>query len=252
MCSTGISRGEWGWRALGALLAVGLLTSTLAAGSPGDDVVRQADELLAASQAAQAEVLLQEALAKGGPGPQPGAAASVEVLLRLGIAQSLQSKYAESEATFRAALALAPREPRVPQNLGLLFLRQQRYDEAIQYFQQALDVQPGNPESNFFIGRIHERRGNQEEALRSYIAELNVNPVNGNAWRQYLVLRGAERPAKQAFPWNMLAIWLVVVVVSATLYWLKRTYWDLQSSPGFRQEPEGPEFPGSAQKQPEE
>jgi tetratricopeptide (TPR) repeat protein len=233
-------------------VAIGVLTSTLAAGSAGDDVVKRADELLGASQAAQAEVLLQEALAKAGPDPQPGGAASVEVLLRLGTAQSLQSKYVESEATFRAALELAPREPRVPQNLGLLFLRQERYDDAIQYFQRALEVRPGNPESNFYIGRIHERRGNPEEALRSYIAELNVNPANGNAWRYYWLLRRGERAGKRPFPWDMLAIWLVVVVVSATLYWLKRTYWDLQSSPGFRQEPEGPEFPGSAEKQREE
>jgi len=252
MCSTGISRGKRLRGTFWPVLVVGILLAGLAPPCPAADVLSQADELLGKGQAAEAEVLLQGTLGEAGPGPRPGRAASVEVLLRLATAQSLQSKYAEGEATLRTALELAPKEPRVAQGLGLLFLRQERYDEAIQYFQQALDVQPGNPESNFYIGRVHERRGNPEAALRSYIAELNVNPTSGNAWRQYLSLRGGERAGQRPFPWDMLAIWLAVVAVSATLYWLKRTYWDLQSSPGFRQEPEGPELPASSGKQPEE
>lgn len=250
MCSTGISRlrqsspgGYVGWSgrrrrwgALGVALVTAFLTTALPFRSLAEDVLAQADALVNAGQAAEAETLLQEAVARRGPG--------VEALLRLGIAQSLQSKYAESEATFHRGLELAPREPRFLHNLGLLFLRQERYDEALDYFQRALDVRSWNPESNFCIGWIHERRGNREEALHSYITELNVNPGSANAWRQYLALRGTERPAKgQPFPWDMLAIWLVVVLLSGTLYWLRRNYWGVAPSPGFREETEGPEFP---------
>jgi tetratricopeptide (TPR) repeat protein len=241
MASTGISGRRPGWRALVTTLAASLLTTVLAAGCGKGDVLKQADDLLAADRAAEAEVLLQGAIARQGPG--------VEALLRLGMAQSLQSKYADSEATFRAALGLAPREPRVLHDLGLLFLRQQRYDEALQHFQQALDVRSWNPESNFYIGWIHERRGDREEALRRYVAELNVNPSNGLAWGQYRALLGAERPAKErGFPWDMLAIWLLVLALCGTLYWLKRNYGGLAPSAGFHQETEGPEFVADAKK----
>jgi tetratricopeptide (TPR) repeat protein len=240
MGSTGINGRRYPWGPLGPVLVVGLLVTALSARSLVADVLGQADELLSTGQTAEAETLLQEAIARQGPG--------VEALLRLGTAQLLQSKYAESEASLRAALALAPEEPRLLHNLGLLFLRQQRYDEALPYFQQALEVRSWDPESNFYIGWIHERRGNSEEALRSYIAELNVNPTNANAWRQYLALRGAERPAQgQAFPWDMLAIWLVVLGLCGTLYWLKRNYGLLSPSPGFREETEGPELPAKSQ-----
>jgi tetratricopeptide (TPR) repeat protein len=215
---------------------VALLISALPAAT-ADDVFAQADDLLAKGQAAEAESLLQEAVARQGP--------AVEVLLRLGIVQGFQSKYDDSEATFRRGLALAPHDPKLLHNLGLLFLRQERYDEALACFQQALDAQPSNPESNFCIGWIHQRRGDREEALRSYIVELNVNPSNANAWRQYLALRDADRPrTEQGFPWDMLAIWLAVVGFSATLYWLKKNYGDLRSSAGFPEEQGGPELPG--------
>lgn len=241
MSSIGIRQREGSAWLLPAIAALALLAATLQAEDPtGKALLNRATGLLNTGQAAEAEALLQRAIAQDGP--------NVETLLRLGIAQSVQNKYGESEAAFRQALELAPREPRLLHNLGLLFLRQERYDEALDHFHQALEVRSWHPQSNFYIGVIHQRRGNQEEALRYYIEELNVNPANPSAWRQYYQLRQAQRGLsdgaagkEKEFPWTMVAIWLVVLAASATFYWLKKAYWDMEDSPGFASELEGTE-----------
>jgi len=222
------------WAALALMLALGSAAGVWAAGEEplsGRALLGRVDGLLNAGRAAEAEALLQQAATLD--------RTDVEILLRLGIAQSLQQHYAESEATFKRALEAAPREPRLLHNLGLLYLRQHRYDEALDYFQRSLQVRPWHPQSNFYIGVIHERRGEPEEALRYYIKELNVNPANPSAWRQYIKLREASRGVeREGFPWDMLAIWLCVVAFAGALYWVKRTYWDLEESPGFSAETE--------------
>jgi len=224
-------RGRWCWPLQG-ILALALLAGALRAEeATTKSQLRQVDGLLnrppvSSAQAAKAEALLNEVIERDG--------ATVEALLRLGIAQSLQEKYADSETTFNQALQLAPREPRLLHNLGMLLLRQKRYDEALAYFHQALEVRPWHPQSNFYIGVIHERRGQPEEALHYYIEELNVNPANPSAWRQYTQIREAQREGRRrGVPWNMLAIWLVVVAASATLYWFKKSFWEPGESAGF-------------------
>jgi len=232
MACIGTECRAWARWLLRVLVPVVLLAGTLAAEQvTGKALLRRADGLINAGRPPEAEALLTEAIAQGEGG--------VELLLRLGISQSLQQKYDESEATFRQALKLNPREPRVLHNLGMLFLNQHRYDEALDYFHQTLKVRSWHPQSNFYIGVIHERRGEREKAMEYYIRELNVNPANPSAWRQYIQLQDDRRNLQdRGIPWGILAVWLVVVAVSGTLFWLKKTYWDIEESPGFAPEPE--------------
>jgi len=222
-----------------ALMAAGLgitLVLLLRSGSGREGAIKkllsEADGLLWSGRAAEAETLLKRGMAEYGE--------TVDGLLRLGTAQSLEKKFAEGEVSFKRGLELEPDEPRLLHNLGLMYLRQKRYDEALAYFKKTLEVRPWHPQSNFYISVIHKRQGNTDEAMKYVINELNVNAPNPSAWRQFLELRdSAQKPGKRGFPWDMLTIWAGIVAASALLYWLKRSFWEPGESPGFSTDPDG-------------
>lgn len=178
--------------------------------------LRQGDALMKAERFEEALAVWQ-ALA----GQEP---TNSEVLLRLGIAQSMLRRYDEARKSLDAALKASPSDARIPHNLGLLFLRQGRDRDAETYLKRALAIQGWHPEANYHLGVIAESRGEKEKALEFYTQELNVNASCAKAWERAFRLR-EDLKGPQTSPVSgreAVAFLAACLIVSAGLLVLKK------------------------------
>lgn len=114
---------------------------------------------------------------------------SVDMINKVGIAQTKLKKFGEAEQSFRRAIARDDNEPKSYFNLGLLFLHQGQYEAAELWLGRALGRADWYPETHYHLGYIQEKRGEYEKAAEEYVAELGVNPASVNAWYGLLSLK---------------------------------------------------------------
>jgi len=115
------------------------------------------------------------------------------LLIRIATAQVRLKRFEEAEATMLRAVAIAPKSPKVRQNLALVYLRKKDLDKALATFHQVRDLQKTYPQVNYFIGLIHEMRGDEETAVRYYVEEVNNGP--SPAWDRLQAYKAKQRAA---------------------------------------------------------
>ena len=116
-----------------------------------------------------------------------------EVLLRIGVAESMLENYDRSEAAFLRAMELDPEDATVIYNYALSRLRMGDETSAEEYLKRTLEVFPNYPEANYHLGLIAERRGDKKEAEELYIKEMNENPNMPRAWAGFFRLRNRDK-----------------------------------------------------------
>lgn len=121
----------------------------------------------------------------------------------LGLAQAEQN-VDQSIASFRRALALAPRHTLARYNLALVLRRADRLSEALQELERALAIEP-RPELHYTAGIIHWHTGDLDRAvssLRACIAEearyRDCHYALGSVLKAKRDWSGAERALERA------------------------------------------------------
>jgi tetratricopeptide (TPR) repeat protein len=108
---------------------------------------------------------------------------SEQPLLNLGIIFVHQEKLDEAREVLTKAVAIAPRDPRIREQLGHLYLQLRMLPEAQQQFEAAIALQPKRPELHFLLGKVfheegQEQRAKAEFALSAELSGYKATPEN--------------------------------------------------------------------------
>lgn len=119
---------------------------------------------------------------------------------KAGSVYSEQKKYRKAEEQFLKALELAPAQPSVLYNLGLLYLNDGRYVQAQKYFEKAVAIRPYEANAVYNLALSYERTGDWMRAISSYQRVLQLQPGSKDARDQLgkiYYLQGRMREAEQ-------------------------------------------------------
>jgi len=119
----------------------------------------------------EAENLLRRAI----PGP-----AAAEAYLCLGNLQQKRGSTEEAQASYRAALGIAPNFARAHNNLGNTLLGQGQIDDAMHCFRRALQSDPGYAEAHANLGVAYIQKNRFGDAETSYRSAIARQPARGD------------------------------------------------------------------------
>jgi tetratricopeptide (TPR) repeat protein/serine/threonine protein kinase len=97
-----------------------------------------------------------------------------------------QGKLAEAEASFRKAVLLRPKEPRLHRQLGEILFRLDKREEAVAYFTRARELLPDQPWMWYFDAVAHLGAGNVDgckTVCRAMLARFGDTRDRGTAMR---------------------------------------------------------------------
>lgn len=96
-----------------------------------------------------------------------------------------------AESKLSQASQLAPDEPSVWADWGILAMRQRNYDAAAQRFDQAHKLAPQNSQIEYLMGALESERGNSPAAIEHLRKAVDLDPKNLHAI--YLLAQETER-----------------------------------------------------------
>jgi Flp pilus assembly protein TadD len=108
---------------------------------------------------------------------------SEQPLLNLGIILIHQEKLTEARDQLTKAVAIAPRDPRIREQLGHLYLQLKMLSDAEDQFKAAIELQPKKPELHFLLGKVFHEEGREqmakaEFALSAALSGYRATPEN--------------------------------------------------------------------------
>ena len=80
-------------------------------------------------------------------------------------------------------MAIAPKDPRIHEQLGQMYLRDLTFDKAEQEFKIATDLDPGRSSLHFLLGQSYKHLGRQKEAAAEFAEAARLArsaPENGS------------------------------------------------------------------------
>jgi tetratricopeptide (TPR) repeat protein len=101
-------------------------------------------------------------------------------------------RLAEAETAFRAALVVAPSQPILAHNLGVVVAAQQRHGEAVRLFEQAIAAEPHYASAHYNRGAALSALGQTKDAIRAFRAACEIEPEHYEAHRALAFLWLAE------------------------------------------------------------
>ncbi len=93
---------------------------------------------------------------------------SEQPLLNLGIILVHQGQLVEALTLLTQAVAIAPRDPRIREQLGHLYLQQEQLEKAQQEFEEAVALEPQNSALHFMLGQVYHREGQEQKAKAEF------------------------------------------------------------------------------------
>ncbi len=141
-----------------------------------------------------------------------------QLLLRLGVTQSLMGRYKEAEASFRRGQALAPGNAQFIFNLGVMYLRKGDLDRAEKLLKETIRINPTLPGANEHLGILYEKRGEPARARKYFMQGLNTNVGSLSAW-SWVLSRPEARP-RQGVSNAFAVTFLAVCLALSGLIWL--------------------------------
>jgi Flp pilus assembly protein TadD len=109
---------------------------------------------------------------------------SEQPLLNLAILLLHRNQLDESQELLEQAAKIAPKEPRIHENLGQLYLRTDRAADAVKEFSSAVMLAPQNPRYHFLLGQAYRRSGDAEQAKREFERSEALNGAHSTSEQQ--------------------------------------------------------------------
>ncbi len=99
---------------------------------------------------------------------QGSAHPSEQPLLNLGIILVQRGESAEAERLLTEAVAIAPGDPRIHEQLGHLYLATNRLPEAQQHLERAIALDPKKAALHFLLGKVYHQQGQEAKAKAEF------------------------------------------------------------------------------------
>ena len=127
--------------------------------------------------------------------PAPGSQKYRELVhaFNVGLSALQCSEDVRAKARLTEASQIAPAEPAIWADLGLLAVRQQEFDTALRNMTKAHELAPANSRIEFYLGDIESKRGNLPEATRHFQRAVELDGANIKAL--YSLAQETERQA---------------------------------------------------------
>jgi len=142
----------------------------------------------------------------------------VDVLLRLGVSQSLLARFDEAEKTFRRGMELQPGRAQLPYSMGLMFFRKGDVAQAETFLNRALNLDPKLPGVHEHLALLCEKRGDRAGAERHFLQEINTNSRSLGAWEW--ALRGDRGRRRREVTGRFAIIFLLSCLAASAAIWL--------------------------------
>jgi tetratricopeptide (TPR) repeat protein len=105
---------------------------------------------------------------------------SEQPLLNLAIVLLHRQEASEAQALLTRAVAIAPEDPRIREQLGQLFMQQGNYAEAEKHLSEATRLDPGKSNLHFLLGQAYKHLGRQQEAKTEFDAASRLANVSAD------------------------------------------------------------------------
>ena len=112
------------------------------------------------------------------------AAPSEQPLLNLAILLQHRNQLTEAELLLHQAAQIAPKEPRIHENLGQVYLHTNRAADAVKELAIAEQLAPANPRYHFLLGQAYRRAGNDEQSKREFARSAALNGAHSTSDQQ--------------------------------------------------------------------
>jgi Flp pilus assembly protein TadD len=100
---------------------------------------------------------------------------SEQPLLNLAILLVHRNQTQEAQRLLEQAAKIAPKEPRIHENLGQIYLHTDRTPEAVTEFTNAVALAPQNPRYHYLLGQAYRRSGDDSHAKQEFARSAALN-----------------------------------------------------------------------------
>ena len=111
-------------------------------------------------------------------------APSEQPLLNLAILLQHRNQWKEAQQLLEQAAKIAPKEPRIHENLGQVYLHTDRAADAVKEYATAVELAPANPRYHFLLGQAYRRTGNDEQAKQEFARSAALNGAHSTGDQQ--------------------------------------------------------------------
>ena len=111
-------------------------------------------------------------------------APSEQPLLNLAILLQHRNQLAEAQQLLEEAARIAPKEPRIHENLGQAYLHTDRAADAVKEFGAAVRLAPANPRYHYLLGQAYRRMGDGEQAKQEFARSAALNGAHSTPDQQ--------------------------------------------------------------------
>jgi Flp pilus assembly protein TadD len=100
---------------------------------------------------------------------------SEQPLVNLAIQLLHRNELNEAQELLEQAAKIAPKEPRIHENLGQIYLRTDHAADAVKEFSSAVALAPQNSRYHFLLGQAYRRNGDAEQAKQEFGRSAALN-----------------------------------------------------------------------------
>ncbi|HEX6496060.1 MAG TPA: tetratricopeptide repeat protein [Acidobacteriaceae bacterium] len=111
-------------------------------------------------------------------------APSEQPLLNLAILLQHRNQVQEAQQLLEQAAKIAPREPRIHENLGQVYLHSDRTEDAVKEFAAAVALAPQNPRFHYLLGQAYRRSGDAARAKQEFARSAALNGTHSTPEHQ--------------------------------------------------------------------